>query len=414
MLRNAYALIVNDGAVAGLGFVYWIVAARLYQPAQVGMASAIISAMMVVTGVSLLRLDGAMIRFIPQAGRYTSRLVGWSYGISVVASGLGAAIFVMLFAGWSNVAGVLRADWLLGACFILGSMSWCIFALQDSVLTGLRQAHFVPIENGLFGIAKIGLLLAFASRASELGIFGSWIVPATIATIPVNLLIALRLVPRHRDAAANRGMLPDRRQMTRFIAADYVAFLFALLATMMLPIIVEQIAGDAPNGYFYVAWTICAGLMFMNRDMAISVTVEGAHQVEALAEHIRTAARQSVRLVVPVVLLVAIAAPYLLLVFGADYSREATPVLRLLVLGVIPNIAVELWAGAIRVQRKMWQLVALRLVACAIILGLSLWLLPVLGLAGVGIAWLVCQCLTAAVACAALLRLVKAESRPSP
>ena len=37
LYRNALLLVVNAGATAGLGFVFWVLAARLYSPAQVGL-----------------------------------------------------------------------------------------------------------------------------------------------------------------------------------------------------------------------------------------------------------------------------------------------------------------------------------------------------------------------------------------
>ena len=44
---------------------------------------------------------------------------------------------------------------------------WALFTLQDGALIGLRSARWVTLENALFGVAKIALLLPLATAASR-------------------------------------------------------------------------------------------------------------------------------------------------------------------------------------------------------------------------------------------------------
>ena len=39
LLRNGYALVANVGITSVLGFVYWIIAARLYPPEYLGLGT---------------------------------------------------------------------------------------------------------------------------------------------------------------------------------------------------------------------------------------------------------------------------------------------------------------------------------------------------------------------------------------
>src|SRR5438874_13639391 len=88
LYRNAYALTFSSITTAGLGMVYWLLAARYYTTDVVGLNSAAIAALMFLTGVSGLYLDGALIRFIPRAGRATVRLVGYAYLITGIVATL--------------------------------------------------------------------------------------------------------------------------------------------------------------------------------------------------------------------------------------------------------------------------------------------------------------------------------------
>ncbi len=83
-------------------------------------------------------------------------------------------------------------------------VAWAIFTLQDSVLVGLRSAFWVFVENGIFGIVKIVLLVLLVTVLPDhLGIYVSWMLPVIVAVPLVNVLIFGSLVPRH--AAATRG-----------------------------------------------------------------------------------------------------------------------------------------------------------------------------------------------------------------
>ena len=68
LYANALVLMGNTGLSAGLGFIFWALAARLYPPDQVGLASATISAAVFIATLAQLGLPTALIRFSPDAG----------------------------------------------------------------------------------------------------------------------------------------------------------------------------------------------------------------------------------------------------------------------------------------------------------------------------------------------------------
>src|SRR5688572_29522634 len=147
LYRNAYALIISTVATSALGMVYWIVAARYYPPESVGINAAVISMMTFLAGVAQLPSMNAMLRYIPVAGLTTKRLVVWAYLFSTsVAIAIGL-FFLFTINLWSPALAFLQQDFWLALWFVLGVVTWCIFALQDNVLTGMRQAIYVPLEN---------------------------------------------------------------------------------------------------------------------------------------------------------------------------------------------------------------------------------------------------------------------------
>ena len=76
--REGYALVMSAAVAGVLGLVYWVVAARSYSPEDVGVNSAIISTMLLLSSIAQLNLSAGLIRFIPAAGASKRRLVAWS------------------------------------------------------------------------------------------------------------------------------------------------------------------------------------------------------------------------------------------------------------------------------------------------------------------------------------------------
>lgn len=63
--KNAVFLIATYGVIGLLGFFFWAIAARLYTPEQVGLATALISAVLLLHVFARLGLDIGLIRFLP-------------------------------------------------------------------------------------------------------------------------------------------------------------------------------------------------------------------------------------------------------------------------------------------------------------------------------------------------------------
>ena len=67
LYRNSLFLMANTTVMTGLGFFFWIVVARFYSEAEVGLGAATISAISLLALFSRLGLDFALIRFLPKA-----------------------------------------------------------------------------------------------------------------------------------------------------------------------------------------------------------------------------------------------------------------------------------------------------------------------------------------------------------
>lgn len=319
-----------------------------------------------------------------------------AYLISVAVAAVVTAVFLLGLQLWAPDLGFLTSSLGFALWFAAATMAWCVFNLQDSVLTGLRAAVFVPLENLAFSLVKIALLVALVAASPHYGIFASWTVALLASLVPVNLLIFRRLLPRHVGNGDQRGSLPSRHQLARFVSADYLGSLFWLAAITLMPVIVLAAEGAGASAHFSLAWMIALPIFTISANTGSSLVVTASGDEAGLPAYARKVLAQTAGIVIPLALGVALAAPLVLRLFGTEYAANSAVTLELLALSTIPHVVVFLYLSVYRVQRRMSALVTLLGALCGLVLILGVVLLQVLGIAGVGLAWLLAESIVAA------------------
>lgn len=382
MFKNAYFLMLSTGVSAVLGLGFWLVAARYYSEEAVGQGSAAIAAMRLLAGITATTMIGAVVRFVPRAGRATGALVWRAYAASSVVVVTAAVVFLLTLGMWGPSFAPLGTP-AAGTLFVAASVAWALLTLQDGVLTGLRRAEWVPAGNAVFSLGKLVLLIVFATALPVLGIFVSWAVAIAFSTLPLGWLVFRRLIPR--QAAADRHVEPPgTREMGRFLAGDSLGALFSLAMINLLPVMVAVRFSAAENGFFYVAYTVGGTMEFLAINMASSLTAHASHDPRRLADGVRGALRRMTLLLVPVILVLVVFAPRILAPFSPDYSAHGSTVLRLLAVGALPRVAVELYIGVLRVQGRTGMLAVLQGAMCTLVLGSAAVLFAPTGIDGAG------------------------------
>jgi O-antigen/teichoic acid export membrane protein len=409
LLRNGYALIINVGATSVLGLLYWILAAHLYSPAEVGVGNAAISLMQLLAGIGgQLTFAAALARFIPRAGSGSRRLAFFSYLLAGSAGVLVSLVYIALIhihTGFFNrIPAVLGHSGLLAAALGASVTVWCVFALQDAVLTGIRQAVWIPVENGLYGVVKIGMLVGLAHVTQHYGIFTSFTLPAFIALFPTNYFIFRRLLPRHMQAVAaepetgiaweQRGAL-SVRSIRRFMGGDYLGTVLFMATGTLLPVLILARLGKAEAGYFASAYLIIYALDLITVNLGVALMVEGAMDRSLLPHHAATVVRRILAIIGPAVAVLLVFAPRVLGVFGPAYAVHGSGLLRLLAVAVLAKAVTSFYIALSRVERRVGQIAFWQAILLVSITGSSWWLMGRLGIDGVGLGYLASQVVVA-------------------
>jgi O-antigen/teichoic acid export membrane protein len=379
-------------------------AAHRYASHEVGVAAAAISAMTLVSGASSLGLSSVLVRYLPVAGTATRKLIVASYAVTAGVSLAAGAVAALTSRLWSPKLSFLSSGhWVLG--FALATAGTTIFTLQDAVLTGLRAAQWIPLENALYAFCKLAVLLAVPAAKP----FVAWNAPLLPAVVLINVLIFGRVMSR----SVSFGML-QRRTVLKMAGANYAGNLFLFVSTFYLPILVANVTTTTDAAHFYVPWLVSVSIQLVAVNMMTSLTVQGALDQPNLRHLARRAVTHSLRLVLPIVAFILILAPTLLRFFGADYARSGAPLLRWLAIGAIPNVFFALGISIARVRDESPAVIIVQGANAALLIAMSAALLSRIGIVAVGIAWTASQTLLAIILLGTVLRPVLRRAELAP
>lgn len=404
---NAFYLMLNSAATSLLGFVFWNLMARFFQPAEVGIGSALVSACGLVGALSNLGLGAGLVRFVPEAGEKAGRLINASFTLAGGLALAGALIYLAGVKYWSPPLGFVREGaWFL-ILFGLFSVTTALSILADQSLVAGRAASYVFWKNTLISLLKLPLPVFLFRHLGGFGIFAA----TGLATAAGVLLALLRFLPGvfreyfFRPVFGYDVLGP----VFSFTLGNYLASLFNSAIGFVLPLLVLNLLGPEASAYFYITWMMNGVIGIIAGGTASSLFAEGAHAPENLAAQVLSALKVSLLLLILAAGLMIVSAPWLLGIFGPAYAENGTGLIRVLVLANFPQ-AVNLFFLTINQVRKKVNLIILQTGATAgLTLSLGYLLLGRFGLTGAGIAYALAHFTVAVVVVWPLLRALREQ-----
>jgi len=159
-------------------------------------------------------------------------------------------------------------------------------------------------------------------------------------------------------------------------------------ALAVLPLVVIAVLGSRENAHFYIPFTIAVAVDAAFFSVSTSLVAEGALAPDRLPVLVRLLVRRGVFFAVPLVAFFVAAAPYVMLPFGAEYVRESTQLLRILIIASLFRAVVAVAAAIWRVTGSSGRIAALDGVMLVVLLLAAVPLANALGVVGVALAWL--------------------------
>ncbi|MEM8706653.1 MAG: lipopolysaccharide biosynthesis protein [Actinomycetota bacterium] len=392
LVRNSVMVMGTTIVNAGFGYLYWMVAANLFEDATVGRATAVISAMNLTALVANLGLGTSLVQHLP--GRKSEE--AWRSNVSAtILLGLGTALTLATIVAFALPA-VLDAfgpimDGPMTAFFIFGAAAWVMSVIFDHLFIAERRAEGMLIRNASFACGKLLLLLpvGLAAMDDERWLVGTWVLGAGLSVIGAATLLVPRIGRRIRLQTEGAGREIKGLLGTTF--GHHLANLGGEFPMFLLPVIVISRAGDEASAYFYVTWMVGSIFFTVSGAASASLFAEGSHDPSAAAGQLRRAMMLIGVLLTPVALGMVVIGQFVLGLFGEAYANEGYGLLLLLVVSAVPDAVTNIWVARWRVLGWIGQTAVANVGMAVIALAYTWWKVPEMGIAAAGWGWIISQ-----------------------
>lgn len=381
MVRNSMYSLLSTGIQAGLGFAFWIIAARIFSTPDVGRATSLISATAFIGNIALFGLNSTLMRYLATT-RHRDLLVT----VSVVVVGVGGTIMALAYViALPLIAPHLRfmdARIVFAIAFIVLTGATTVNKLTDYIFIASRRTGVNAfVDGGIGGVVRL-LLLPVLAFSGTIGLYcASGIGSLLVAAVSI-VMIGTHLHCRPRFKGAVKELMP----LFKFSGANYLGNIFNLAPILVVTLIVLDRLGTSAAAYYYMAFQIANLLYSGAYAVEENFLAEGAHDEEQLRHLMWRAAKLLAMMAIPAAIGGALLAHWIMLVFGHAYAIHGSGALEIMALGAIP-IAAQNWL--ITVLRLTGQLMAITLSNLVYAIGIcgGAWFLAPHGLTMIGAAW---------------------------
>lgn len=394
LLTSASSLIGTTAVTSILGFAYWWLAARQFPAQAVGLASASISAMLLLGTLGALGFGTLLIRELPRRRDQAFPFVLAALTVTAAAGAVLGGAFACIVPLLSTEFAPLSASPWAVILFAVGVGLTSATIVLDQALLGILRGGKQFWRNALFSATKLLALAAIGFWSADrqaLAIYATWILgnALSLAWIAVGTLSARRnwraYVPRvrvlwsFRRSALGHHLLNLALQGTSFAT----------------PLIVTALVSATANAYFYAAWMMAGFVYAGPMALAVSLYAVGSNAPEAIAQRMRFTFGLALLGGIAANVVVFVATDPLLRLFGADYAENAGTALRLLGLGVFPIIVKDNYVTLRRIEGRVRGAAGLVAIGGLLELGCAAIGAALDGVQGVALGLLIGLCLEA-------------------
>ena len=379
LYRNSIALMLNTASGAVLGLVFWIVAAHTISSTDIGLATAVISLVTLITTLAQFGMDNGLIRFLPMS-KIKDELYSTVITITFIVTALITGIFIIGLNVFSPSLLFLRYG-AYPLLLILYMALASVYLMQCTAITALRRGDLYLLQTIIFGI-RIPLLLIFAA----FGVMGilSALEIAYFITFITGLYIISRLGVKFR-LTLNVGSL---KEIFKFSLGTYTADILSIAPTAIIPLMIVNTIGAVNNAYFYIAFSIASLLLTIPGAVAMSLFVEGSHDIP-LKENVIKSLKLTMMILIPITIIVLLFGKEILLIFNKEFSDQSFELLRILAISGLFSAITSIYLAIKRVQKDIKIINYINLISSSFLIIAGYIALIKYGLMGIGYTWLI-------------------------
>lgn len=393
-------LILASVLTSATGFVFWWIAARQYPAEAVGLAGAVVSAMLLLSQIAMLGLGTVLVGVLHRERRAASLAV-----TAMLASGLAGVLLGVTFGMFapllSSELRPLSSTLVVLVIFTVGVGVTALTSVLDQVLLSVQRNLLQLARNAVFGFARLPVLALAAMLLARDGmaIYTAWLIGTVLS-----LGVLFTLVGNARLTDVRPLMWNRLRDMAADAFAHHVVNLSRSASVWLLPLLVTVTLSREANAAFYIAFLISNLILLVGQQATFTLYLVGVRAPDTFWHQLRFTLGLSAGAALLGTLALAFAGRPLLGVFGESYAAAAYPTVAILAVSAFPALVKDHWIAVHRIQGShsraaVFGVATLLMELAAAVLGAA-WA----GLEGFAVARLVALLVQAAFMAPTLLR----------
>ena len=217
---------------------------------------------------------------------------------------------------------IIGADSTTAALFVIGSVATMGGLTFDNAAIGLHRG---PAQlwrgslNAVLKLAFVGVLVLVGTRTAP-GLLFAWALALVVSLVVCIPMLRLEPTPAgegnlsHRVALARRYGVLSLKHHVLNLSINSISYIVALIAALLIP--PQQVA------YFSTAFLLSSTAMIIPYLLALSLFAEISGDQSLLHRHVRRTLPLGLALCGGIVVVVEVAAPLVLRIFGPAYVDE--------------------------------------------------------------------------------------------
>ncbi len=375
LYKNSFFLVANRGLVVLTGFVFWMVATRLYPVDDVGLAVAFVSSSQLIGSFALFGFDSSIIRFFNSYDK--SKIFNTAFFEVVSLAAVGSLIYIAGVQYLSPDLAIIQQP-LYAVVFLLFTIALSIAAVIAQTFIAMRDAKYSFIQNLLLTL-RIPLLVPMGC----LGCFGN--LCSTFVAYMAAYAVVLYFLGRFLRIrpGIDRGFI---KMSYKFSFVNYVSNLLFAATFSVLPLIVLNLTTKADVSIYYMGYTVGYFALQIPLALSTSLFVEGVYG-ESLKKSLKKVGALTFGILTAVVAFFFLFGQPVLGLFGREYVA-AFDLLRLISLSSFLYAGYVLFTIILNMKMRTNYILLLNVFILVLIDGLSYALIPAFGITGVGYAYI--------------------------
>jgi O-antigen/teichoic acid export membrane protein len=361
-LVTASAWLVVATLIAALGgFVFWLIAAHIVAPSNVGRAAALFTSAQFLNYATGMGLPVAVARYAHTRSRDSHVLLEWAFLYTAATSVVGTAVFFLVAP--SSVTRPLldlgRPWGFVTFASIVTGMSLAL--LVDMRLMTLRKWGWVCGRALLVATVRLPLLWfhPFSNEAAWLFVLvgGSQALSGVVGAVVL-------------QGRSWSSLFPLPQQMLRafrYASVNYLGQLAIQAPFYLLPVVVLLRVDPSTNAVFYVDWSIMAVVFLSIQTISQALLAEGGKDGARLHQQVNVTLALSTSFALLSTLVAYVGASLVPTIYGSAYHR-ATPLLPVIVLAMVPWALTATYLSEVRVKERATATIAISMGFAALII----------------------------------------------